>query len=124
MANDLRHALRGLWRTKGFSVAAILTLAVGIGGATMMFALVHGVLLRPLPVRDQDRLIVSWKEMRSGGASHEPFGDREIDVVRDGSQLIEMAAGVDANGVARGPMTADGESTHVAVGLVAGPFFQ
>ena len=62
---DLRLAWRGLTRAKAFSAAAIVTLALGIAGTTVMFTLVRGVLLRPLPVRDQEQLIVAWKELRS-----------------------------------------------------------
>ena len=58
---DLRLACRGLWRAKSFTGAAVLTLALGIAGTTVMFALIQGVLLRPLPVHEQDRLIVAWK---------------------------------------------------------------
>jgi hypothetical protein len=62
---DLRLAWRGLARARGFTLAAVLTLAAGIAGATTMFALVEGVLLRPLPVREQDRLILAWQELRT-----------------------------------------------------------
>ena len=72
---DLRLACRGLWRAKAFTVAAVLTLALGIAGTTVMFALIQGVLLRPLPVLEQDRLIVAWKEVRTSGSAHYPFGD-------------------------------------------------
>src|SRR5262245_10207024 len=77
--DDFRLAWRGLTRARSFSAAAILTLALGISGTTLMFALVRGVLLRPLPVRDQDRLILAWKELPSSGLSHHPFGDAEIE---------------------------------------------
>ncbi|HEY1304381.1 MAG TPA: hypothetical protein VGF24_12560, partial [Vicinamibacterales bacterium] len=62
---NLRFACRSLWRAKAFTVTAVLTLALGIAGTTTMFALVRGVLLRPLPVHDQDRLILSWKALRT-----------------------------------------------------------
>jgi predicted permease len=54
---DLRQSGRALWRARGFTVAAILTLALGIGATTAMFSVVNGVLLEPLPYPDQDRLI-------------------------------------------------------------------
>ena len=74
---DFRFAYRGLWRAKAFSAAAVLTLALGIAGTTGMFALVEGVLLRPLPVHEQDRLIVAWKEVRTSGSARYPFGNTE-----------------------------------------------
>jgi hypothetical protein len=64
LTQDVRVACRGLLRTKGFTGAAVLTLMTGIAGTTVMFALIEGVLLRRLPVRDQDRLIVAWKALR------------------------------------------------------------
>ena len=71
---DLRLAVRGLARAKGFTGAAVLTLAVGIAGTTTMFALIQGELLRPLPVRDQDQLIVAWTELRTEPAELEAPG--------------------------------------------------
>ena len=56
--SDFRIALRGLWRSKSFAIAAALTLALGIGATTTIFTVVYGVLLRPLPYRDADRLVV------------------------------------------------------------------
>ena len=63
-----------------------------------MFALVEGVLLRPLPVHDQDRLLVAWKELRSAGFAHHPFHLGEVDSVSGASHLFESVAGVDYNG--------------------------
>jgi len=66
--NDLKFAFRQLLTKPGFTVVAVLTLALGIGACTAMFSLVHAVLLRPLPFRDSDRLV--WIEnVGSGGLS-------------------------------------------------------
>jgi predicted permease len=121
---DVRLAWRGLVRAKAFSVATILTLALGIAGTTVMFTLVRGVLLRPLPVRDQERLIVAWKELRSSGFTHHPFGDLEIEAVGRESRFIEAVAGGDANGAGRAVVTENGASSYVNVAIVTGRFFE
>jgi putative ABC transport system permease protein len=57
-AQDLRHATRMLWRTPGHAGAAILTLALGLGLGAAAFALIDGILLRPLPYERPDRLVL------------------------------------------------------------------
>src|SRR5262245_57318802 len=86
---DARDAVRRLWRAQAFTTAAVLTLALGIAATTVMFALIQGVLLRPLPVQEQDRLIVSWREASTAGSAFYPFGDVEIEAVARESQLLE-----------------------------------
>src|SRR5690349_9440090 len=66
---DVRHAARGLWRTPGFSLAVVLTLALGIGGNAAVFSVVDQLLLRPLPYPDGDRLVMV-EESVAGGSSH------------------------------------------------------
>ena len=66
MVADLRLALRGLAKHKSFTLAAVITLALGIGASTAIFSIVYGVLLRPLPFSDPDR-IVRIVDARPGG---------------------------------------------------------
>jgi hypothetical protein len=56
--SDIRISSLGLLRSKGFALAAAITLALGIAATTTIFSVVYGVLLRPLPYRDANRLVV------------------------------------------------------------------
>src|SRR5262245_66003978 len=88
-----------------------------------MFALIQGVLLRPFPVHDQERLIVSWKELRTSGSARYPFGNTEIEAVADATHLLEKVAGATRNGVGRTALIDDGVSGYANVAEVTGGFF-
>src|SRR5690606_13379761 len=65
LARDLRHALRALLRQPSFTLAAVLTLALGIGATTSIFSIVYSVFIQPLPYPNADEL-VSVRHSRNG----------------------------------------------------------
>jgi putative ABC transport system permease protein len=66
LMRDMRHGLRTLPRSPGFTAVALGTLALGIGATTAIFSVVHSVLLRPLPFPDADRLVMVWERQSTG----------------------------------------------------------
>ena len=76
LAQDLRFAFRQVWKTPGVSVIVILTLALGIGATTAVFSLIEGILLRPLPFSNPDRLVLVGDHL--GNGPNLPVTAREI----------------------------------------------
>jgi predicted permease len=72
LRQDTRFAVRTAVRDRAFAVVVILTLAVGIGANTAIFSVVNGVLLRPLPWREPERLVMVWENDRVTGTVREP----------------------------------------------------
>src|SRR5438067_1105395 len=69
LVKDIVFALRGLRRAPGFAAAALLTLALGIGSAAAIFSVAYGVLLRPLPFANPDRLVAVSINLAGTGTS-------------------------------------------------------
>src|SRR5262245_20024874 len=71
---DLRHAGRVLWKDRGFAATVILTLALCIGANAAIFAIINGVLLRPLPIPEADRLVTFYNSYPKAGVERGSTG--------------------------------------------------
>jgi putative ABC transport system permease protein len=95
---DVRHAARSLRRSPGFTLAAVLTFALGIGAATAIFSVVYGVLFRPLPYRDPERLAVIWERYIPSGTDRNVVALDNFEAWRERSRTFQsMAALVPAS---------------------------
>ena len=117
---DLRYALRSLYRARGFTLAVLLTLGLGIGANTAIFSVVRGVLLRPLPHKDGDRLMYLRQSSAGTGGEDVRFSVPEIDDFRSASKTL-------GGGIAEySPMTfslvSDHDAVRIDVGLVTGNY--
>ncbi len=121
MLANIRYAIRSLARAPGFAIAVILTLALGIGANTAIFSVVRGVLLKPLPHRDGERLVYLRQSINGPGGDNIRFSVPEILDFRDNAKTLKGIA--EYSGIV---LTLQGErdATRMNVGLVTGNYFQ
>ena len=118
LLQDVRYAIRILAKSPGFTIIAILTLALGIGANTALFSVVDGVLLNPLPYAQPDRLVALFSHTRTFARASISYPNF-LDWVRDNRTFAGMAAyrGDDFN------MTGMGEPERLRVEMVSANFF-
>ena len=118
--SDIRFASRGLRRNPGFAWAAIVVLGLGIGASTAIFSVVDGVLLRPLPYPEPDRLVLLWQRAESDPERMMPIAGPDVAVFRERARLFDgfafMSRVTDAT-------LATSQSTHARMALVTSDFF-
>ncbi|HKQ91015.1 MAG TPA: ABC transporter permease [Blastocatellia bacterium] len=89
MFQDLRFGARMLLKAPSFMLAAILSLAIGIGATSAIFGVVNGVVLRPLPYREPERLVRLWQNKVIAGVSGIPVSEGNVNVWRKQAQSFE-----------------------------------
>jgi predicted permease len=124
MLQNIRTSMRGLRKSPGFAVTAILTLALGIGLAIAVFTVADAFLLRPLPVRDQDRLVVLWGATPDGRFDNFPL---LLDDARDFAARVRSLERVEFfayGGALPIPIRNGSRVFHMRRSRVSGGYFQ
>jgi len=92
LAKDLIYAVRMLAKAPGFALAAILSLAIGIGANTSIFSIVNGLLLRPLPYQDASRLVILWNRSPGLNITEDWFSTAQYFDIKTGHHGFEQVA--------------------------------
>ena len=89
---DMRHSFRGLGRSPGFAATLVFVLAMGIGANTAMFGIIHGMLIRPLPYPDGERIVRVGQEPRQTPGAPVYLSARAMAQVEDEAESFEQLA--------------------------------
>jgi putative ABC transport system permease protein len=118
LLQDLRYAGRQLWKSPGFTLAAVITFAIGIGANTAIFSSMDAVVLRPLAVPQMDR-VVTIAEQKEEGQLYRVALANFTDWQRQNKSFEEMAVHRPADM----SLTGTGDAAHVGVTLASADFF-
>jgi predicted permease len=119
LSQDLRYGLRMLCKNPGFTLVAVITLALGIGANTAIFSVVNAVLLRPLPYRDPDRIVTIGNYR--GNLNHVNVIDADVLDWREQAKVFEQIAAFTADAV---DLTGVDEPERLTAGLVSANLFE
>ena len=121
LLKDVRYGVRGLLKRPGFTIIALITLALGIGANTAIFSVVNAVLLRPLQFRDPEQLVVVWEEASFAGfPTNTPAPANFVDWKNQNQSFADMAAASSDSF----NLTGDGEPERIQANSVNANFFQ
>jgi predicted permease len=112
LAQDIRYALRTFVKNLGFALAAVLSLAIGIGANTSIFSVANALLLRPLPYADGERLVILWNRSPGLNITEDWFSTAQYLDIKNGHhgfEQVAIAIGGNYN------LTGEGEPERVGV---------
>lgn len=121
VAADLKYAFRALRHSPAFSLVVVITLALGVGANTAIFSVVRGVLLKPLPHRDGDRLVYLRHSMDGPGGANIAFSVPEVRDFRNGAPAFGGIAEFSDWTVT---LQEAGGAVRIDAGLVTGNYFE
>lgn len=120
--NDLRFALRQLTKNPGFTIVAVLTLALGIGANTAIFSMVNAVLLKPLPYHQPDRIMVIWADNPAFNLGIHELPPSQQDVL-DWRQQVQSFEQIAAVSSVQTDLSRNGELKRIGTVSVTANFF-
>ena len=117
---DLRYGFRSLRKKPGFTLTAVIALALGIGANSAIFSVINGVLLRSLPYQDSDKIVMVWeRNLRSSRSQNVVSPANFLDWKKEATSFQQFAASWDT----RVNITSGGEPEEIQVQRVSADFF-
>jgi predicted permease len=110
LLSDAAYALRGFWKNRAFTLAAVLSLTIGIGANTAIFSIINALLLRPLPYKNANRLAILWNRSPGLGITQDWFSTAQYFDVKTGSRSFDDVA-IAIGGAEN--LTGDGEPERI-----------
>ncbi|MFI5227823.1 MAG: ABC transporter permease, partial [Gemmatimonadales bacterium] len=123
LRGDVRFAFRNLRQSAGFALTAVMTLGLGIGLSTAVFTVADALLLRPLPVRDQARILVLSGETADGHFPDVPLNYREAREFTRRTRVLQQVAFVTYEGAQPVPVVDRGRLFRLRRSVVSGNYF-
>src|SRR5262245_24902796 len=120
LLKDIRFGVRNLVKRPGFTLVAVITLALGIGANTAIFSVVNGVLLRPLPFKEPERLVTVWERRANSGAANLPVSGHEYVAWKDQNHSFAALTLIQTDGF---NLTGKGDPVTVNAARVTVDFF-
>ena len=120
---DWRLALRSLRRSAGFTTTVVCTLALGIGATTSVFSVAYAVLLKPLPIRDPERVVALWAHNPLLQPEHVPLNFGEYKAFAHETGAFQEMAAYEYHGTFPGTVRFGDTAATVSAATVTGNFF-